>query len=216
DAGDGHDGGIFGDEANVFDLLAGLDPVGGEDVLDGGPGQDNHFSHGGDDIMLMSEGSNKFFGDYGFDWITLRGWTQPEFIELSLLALPNVPVNFNDLRNKYRFVDGASGWDLDDHIAGSDEVICAPPALVAECFVRGMELTAGTPPVQVPTVGGVGGVNAFNLRGGSGAAKIAGLTELMGPNGFNKNLNDPAIPGIKGVGFMAGDILLGGLGSDLL
>ena len=32
----------------------------------------------------------------------------------------------------------------------------------------------------------------------------------MGPTGFNKDLNDPAVPGIKGVGFMGGDILLGG------
>jgi hypothetical protein len=31
----------------------------------------------------MSEGSNKFMGDYGFDWITLRGWPAPEFIELA-------------------------------------------------------------------------------------------------------------------------------------
>ena len=192
DAGDGHDGGIFGDEANVFDLLAGLDPLGGDDVLDGGPGQDNHFSHGGDDIMLMSEGSNKFFGDYGFDWITLRGWTQPEFIELSLLALPNVPVNFNDLRNKYRFVDGASGWDLNDHIGGSNEVLCEPPGEIAECLVVGMELTT------------------------AGAAKITGLTALMGPTGFNQDLNSPAIPGVKGVGCMGGDILLGGRGSDVL
>ncbi len=38
----------------------------------------------------------------------------------------------------------------------------------------------------------------------------------MGPDGFNKPLNDPAIPGIKGVGFMGGDILLGGGGSDIL
>src|SRR5204863_2579442 len=94
--------------------------------------------------------------------------------------------------NKYRFVDGASGWDLDDHIAGSNEVLCTPPAAVAECLVIGMELNA------------------------AGAAKITGLTELMGPAGFNKNLNDPAIPLVKGVGFMGGDILLGGKGSDLL
>ena len=40
--------------------------------MGGGPGQDNHFGEGGDDIFLMSEGSNKFFGDYGFDWITLQ------------------------------------------------------------------------------------------------------------------------------------------------
>jgi Ca2+-binding RTX toxin-like protein len=38
----------------------------------------------------------------------------------------------------------------------------------------------------------------------------------MGPAGFNQDLNSPAIPGVKGVGFMGGDILLGGRGSDLL
>src|SRR4029078_13321692 len=94
--GDGHDGGIFGYGGNVFDLLAGLSAVGGDDVEGGGPGQDNHFGEGGDDIFLMSEGSNKFFCDYGWDWITLRGWNAPEFIELDLLANPNVPLNFND------------------------------------------------------------------------------------------------------------------------
>ncbi|HXI30109.1 MAG TPA: PASTA domain-containing protein, partial [Vicinamibacterales bacterium] len=211
--GEGHDGGIFGDGGNVFDLLAGLSAVGGDDVLGGGPGQDNHWGEGGDDIMLMSEGSNKFFGDYGFDWITLRGWAAPEFIELSLLALPNVPVNFNDLRNKYRFVDGASGWDLDDHIAGSNGVLCTPPGEIAECLVVGMELTVGTAPVSEAAVGVPGQVN---FRRGTGAANIAGLPALMGPTGFNKSLTDPAVPGVKGVGFMGGDILLGGKGNDTL
>jgi beta-lactam-binding protein with PASTA domain/Ca2+-binding RTX toxin-like protein len=211
--GEGHDGGLFGDGGNVFDLLAGLSPVGGDDVLGGGPGQDNHWGEGGDDIMLMSEGTNKFFGDYGFDWITLRGWNAPEFIELSLLANPLVNLNFNDLRNVYRFVDGASGWDLNDHIAGTDNVLCAPPGEAAECLIPGMELVAGTAPVQVPAVGVAGQVN---IRGGSGAAKIAGLPQLMAAFGAPGDLNNPAIPGIKGVGFMGGDILLGGKGSDIL
>ena len=118
--GDGHDGGLFGDNGNVFDLTAGLDPVGGDDVIDGGPGQDGHFGEGGDDIFLMSEGSNKYFGDYGFDWVTMRAWPFAADIELNLAALPAAPVNFNDLRNKYRLVDGASGWKLDDHIRGDD------------------------------------------------------------------------------------------------
>jgi hypothetical protein len=39
---------------------------------------------------------------------TLRGWVKPEFIQLSLLANPNVPLNFNALENRYRYVDGAS------------------------------------------------------------------------------------------------------------
>jgi beta-lactam-binding protein with PASTA domain len=211
--GDGHDGGIFGDNGNVFDLLAGLDPVGGDDVLGGGPGQDNHFGEGGNDIMLMSEGTNKFMGDFGFDWITLRGWNAPEFVELSLLANPAVPINFNDLRNRYRFVDGASGWDLDDHIAGSDNILCAPTDARLECLHPGMELVVGTPPVQVPAKGVAGQVN---FRGGSGAAKIAGLIDLM--NAFDPTLlTSPADPnGFKGVGFMGGDILLGGKGSDVL
>jgi beta-lactam-binding protein with PASTA domain len=220
--GEGHDGGIFGDGGNVFDLLAGLSAVGGDDVLGGGPGQDNHWGEGGNDIMLMSEGSNKFFGDYGFDWITLRGWNAPEFIELDLLANPAVPLNFNDLRNFYRFVDGASGWNLNDHIAGSTNFLCDPAAeaLVVECLLPGMELTVGTAPVPVAAIGPAGALGAVNFRGGSGALKIAGLTDLMGPNGFNADLNAPpvSINGklVKGVGFMGGDILLGGLGSDTL
>ena len=150
--GDGHDGGMFGDDGNVFDLLAGLQPVGGDDVLGGGPGQDNHFGEGGDDIFLMSEGSNKFFGDYGFDWITLRGWPRcRRFVELwtSRSASPNAPLNFNDLRNKYRFVDGASGWDLDDHIAGLEQRPVRPGrGRNRRVPVVGMELTVGTAPVQ--------------------------------------------------------------------
>jgi len=215
--GEGHDGGMFGDEGNVFDLLAGLSAIGGDDVLGGGPGQDNHWGEGGDDIMLMSEGSNKFFGDYGFDWVTLYGWNAPEFIELGLLGFPNAPVNFNDLRNVYRFVDGASGWNLNDHITGTSNVLCDPAAAeVAECLQIGMELVRGTAPTAVPSPGVPAGANRTNVSGGSGAAKIAGLVDLMGPDGFDADLNAPAIPDIKAVGFMGGDIILGGQGSDLL
>jgi beta-lactam-binding protein with PASTA domain len=219
EAGDGHDGGIFGDDGNIFDLLAGLSPVGGDDVLDGGPGQDNHFGEGGNDIMLMSEGTNKFFGDFGFDWITMRAWpvgannegSAGPSVDLSVLAVPLVPINFNDLRNKYRFVDGASGWKFNDQIRGDNNTLCNPPGETAECLLVGMELTAGTAPVPEAAVGVPG---QFNFRGGTGAAKIAGLTELMAALG--KSLLDPAIPGIKGVGFMGGNILIGGEGSDTI
>jgi beta-lactam-binding protein with PASTA domain len=180
DDGDGHDGGMFGDEGNVFDLLAGLDPFGGDDVMGGGPGQDNHFGEGGDDIFVMSEGSNKFFGDFGFDWVTQRGWPAPADIELELLALPGQIINFNDLRNLYRFVDGASGWHFNDHIRG-DLNTTDPAAPLERLLQPTMALTA------------------------AGAAKINGLTALMGPTGFNQPLP-----------FLGGNILLGGGGDDLL
>ena len=178
DGGDGHDGGMFGDEGNVFDLLAGLGQEGGDDVCDGGPGQDNCFGEGGNDIFLPSEGSNKFFGDFGFDWVTYRAWRFAADIELDLLALPAVPLNFNDLRNKYRMVDGASGWDLNDHVRGDSRV--GDPAAPPELFnLPGTELTA------------------------AGAAKIAGLAQFITDFG-------QVLP------FNAGNILLGGLGSDLI
>src|SRR5262249_12604352 len=163
-----------------------------------------------------------FMGDFGFDWITLRGWNAPEFIELSLLANPIAPINFNDLRNRYRYVDGASGWNLDDHIAGSDNILCSPADARVECLHPGMELVVGTAPVPedalgpAPAPGAPRPVIGQNFPGGSGAAKLAGLTELM--DAFDATLpTRPADPlGFKGVGFMGGDILLGGLGSDIL
>ena len=211
--GEGHDGGIFGDNGNVFDLLAGvgnngsITAEGGDDVLGGGPGQDNHWGEGGDDIMLMSEGTNKFFGDFGFDWITLRGWLLPEHIELSLAALPAAPVNFNDLRNTYRFVDAASGWDLDDVIDG-DNRVNDPAAPIELQNQAGMELTTGTPAAAVPTVGAECRANPVcaaqvNFTGGLGAAKIVGLPALLAAFG-------QATP------YSAGNILLGGRGSDTI
>jgi Ca2+-binding RTX toxin-like protein len=202
--GDGHDGGLFGDGGNVFDLLAGLDMIGGADVLGGGPGQDNHFGEGGDDIVLMSEGSNKFFGDYGFDWVTQRGWPAPADIQLDLLAIPGVVLNFNDLRNFYRFVDGASGWDLDDKIKGDHNTADpAAAALVPELVLKpGMELTV------------------------EGAATIAGLPELMtlfgvtAPNTpvnlFDNSGGGSTLVETRHLLWTGGNILLGGLGSDTI
>ena len=185
--GDGHDGGIFGDNGNIFDLLAGLDPFGGDDVLGGGPGQDNHFGEGGNDIFLMSEGSNKFFGDYGFDIVTLQNWPAPEFVELSLLAQPGVILNFNDLRNRYRLVDGASGWDLNDHLAGGNHTT-APGVPIELQLIPGMELTPDY------------------------AAKVTGLTELM--TAFGQTL--PWIGGDLLMGGNGSDVLEGKGGDDLL
>ncbi len=201
--GDGHDGGIFGDDGNVFDLLAGLNAVGGDDVLGGGPGQDNHWGEGGDDIFLMSEGSNKFFGDYGFDIFTMRGWPAPGEIDLSFLPLPGVILNFNNLANMYRFVDGASGWDLNDHIVGDDNVF-DPAAPVEIQLQPQMALTEEY------------------------AAKVAGLRDLI-VNGFGITPTDAPVDFFSNAGgepgilaytrhtlWIGGNLLLGGLGSDTI
>jgi hypothetical protein len=56
--GDGHDGGIFGDDGNVFDLLDEVVPLAADREIaaepgSGGPGQDNHWGEGGDDVFLI-------------------------------------------------------------------------------------------------------------------------------------------------------------------
>ena len=86
-----------------------------------------------------------------------------------------MPLNFNDLRNRYRFVDGASGWNFDDHIRGSKRRALRPGGgEVAECLVLGMELTAAG--------GGEDRRGAWRSRSADPAD---------GTGGFNKDLNDP-------------------------
>ncbi len=116
----GHDANMFGDNPNFFDLLAGLETIGGEDVFDGGGGQDNYFGEGGDDIAIQSEGTDVFLGLSGFDWITQRANPVPGDVELELSPFL-AGLNLNDTRDKYLFVDGASGWNLNDHIRGACE-----------------------------------------------------------------------------------------------
>jgi beta-lactam-binding protein with PASTA domain len=103
-------------------------------------------------------------------------------------------------------VDGASGWNFNDSIRGSNSVLCDPPGEIAECLVGA---TATEPGMELTAAG------AAKIGAAPGAGQVS-LTQLMGPLGFNQDLNDPAIPGVKGVGFMGGDILLGGIGSDIL
>ena len=112
----------------------------------------------------------------------MRSWPVPAentgttgfSVDLGLLALVNAPVNFNDLRNHYRFVDGASGWKFNDEIRGDDNQLCTPPGEVAECFVIGMELVRGTAPhtEQARRGDGTAIAGQVNFRGGNGAAKI--------------------------------------------
>jgi len=98
-----------------------------------------------------------------------------------------VPINFNDLRNFYRLVDGASGWNLDDHIRGSH--MTADPAAPAEfLLLPGMELTAAY------------------------AAKVTGLQPLM--NAFGKPL--PFMGGNLLMGGAGSDLIEGKGGDDLI
>ncbi|HLF96992.1 MAG TPA: peroxidase family protein, partial [Methylococcaceae bacterium] len=50
----------------------GLDPVPGNDVFLGDGGFDEALGEGGDDIIVGSEGGDKYDGNSGFDWVTYK------------------------------------------------------------------------------------------------------------------------------------------------
>ena len=182
----GHDANMFGDNPNFFDLLAGLSTVGGDDVFDGGGGQDNYFGEGGNDIAIQSEGTDVFLGLSGFDWITQRANPVPGDIELELSPFL-AGLNLNDTRDKYLFVDGASGWDLNDHIRGDNNVVDAA-APIERRLTADMALTA------------------------AGAAKVTGLTAFM--TDFGQTL--PFIGGNILLGGTGSDLIEGKAGNDLI
>jgi Ca2+-binding RTX toxin-like protein len=103
---------VQGDNANGFQN----DPNGGHDVLWGGSGNDDLDAEGGDDIMISSAGVDRFEGMLGFDWVTHRGDPQPADADMdnTVFQTPDV----GNFRDRYDFVEGLSGWNLNDILRG--------------------------------------------------------------------------------------------------
>jgi hypothetical protein len=128
--------------------------------------QDMH-AEGGDDIMLLGAGVQRSEGMAGFDWSIHKLDPLPGNSDMNLVepAVPALPVANRD---RFRQIEGLSGWFRDDILRGDD----ADAAVLA--------------PGNVLTPEGV--------------ARIAGLQDVLG----------------GATTFNAGNIILGGAGSDLL
>ncbi|HEY3164459.1 MAG TPA: choice-of-anchor D domain-containing protein, partial [Candidatus Limnocylindrales bacterium] len=139
----------------------------GNDVIDGdGMDQDMH-AEGGDDIMLLGAGVQRSEGMAGFDWSIHKLDPLPANSDMNLVepAVPALPVANRD---RFRQIEGLSGWFRDDVLRGNDaDAVVLAPA------------DALTP---------------------AGVARIAGLQDVLG----------------GATAFNAGNIILGGAGSDLL
>jgi hypothetical protein len=102
---------VQGDNALTFQN----DPVGGADVLAGGPGNDDHDAEGGDDIMV-NNGVDRHAGMLGFDWVTHKGDPDPVDADLDVLIFQ--PPNVTLMRSRFMNVEGLSGWDGNDVLRG--------------------------------------------------------------------------------------------------
>ncbi len=187
---DGHDwiqngtaGGAIGDNNDPFNSAI----IRGNDVFVGGGGGDDFTGEGGDDIMNGLAGVDRMDGDVGFDWVVSDGFNAPANIDLDRLIIEAELPGADLTVDRFKFVEAASGWNLDDIVVGDD--------------TTSLELTLVDP--------GSGQNNALDntnnpASGGHSAtdriAQINGLSALLG----------------GATTFDSGNILLGGGGSDRL
>jgi len=167
----------------------------GNDVFVGQPGANKYDAEGGDDIMSSSGAVDEFAGLAGFDWATHQYDTvgADDDMNINRTQVGNPPSDPN--RDSWQETEAVSGSPLDDVIRGDDAV---PSEIVGSAFT------------------------GCDVLDQAGIDRIGGLDALIPPN----LLTTPPGPivtasragycPISGNVWGAGNILLGGAGSDLL
>lgn len=176
-----------------FDYIAGDNgdiffesPILGHDVLNGGQGDTDYDADSGDDIMFAGAGIQKNIGMWGFDWVIHKDSTVSAYSDLNQLVFDTEPLKV--LRDRFSDVEALSGWDRDDVLRGDD---------------RGND----------PDAGEEEQLNANNALSQAGVDRINGLREMLD---YLVEL-PPAEGDLEAViAFNAGNILLGGGGSDVI
>ncbi len=116
---------LVGDNSNTLEN----DPNlwhGGHDVLNGGSGNTDFDSEGGDDIMIAGASSERFAGMLGFDWVTHKDYPYPVNIDMAVLTI--LPDTLSQISDRFLNVEATSGWKNDDILRGSaaEDDITAP------------------------------------------------------------------------------------------
>ncbi|TFB71019.1 heme peroxidase [Cryobacterium sp. Hz9] len=183
---------MIGDSSNLFFLDDSQKP--GSDFMIGQGGDDDYDMEGGDDIGVGGPGIEKVAGGSGYDWSTGQGDPQAQDSDL---ALPIAPLDILQVgvRDKYNEVEALSGWKLNDILRGDN---------------------------VVPSAVGGGGFIGCDVVDQAGVDRIAGFDALI-PE-FTTTLASvvaqsaqgdcPILTGPNVWG--AGNVLLGGGGSDLI
>ena len=165
----------------------------GNDVFVGQAGANKYDAEGGDDVMASSAAVDEFAGLGGFDWAIHQYDTVAAHDDLEInRTQPGIPATVPN-RDSWQETEAVSGSGLDDVIRGDD---------------------------TVPSTIGGPGFTGCDVIDQAGVDRIAGLGALMPP------LSTPSGPvaaaskagfcPVHGPVWGAGNILLGGAGSDVL
>lgn len=178
--------GSTGDNFDPFNR----DPIRGNDVFVGSGGLDEFIGEGGDEVMMGLAGADRNDGGSGFDWTANVGSTVAANVDLARLLVPGP---FVDTADRFDLVEAASGWNQNDTIRGDDRTSTE------------LELID-------PNTGQNNALDNVNqLNGTHTVAERIGMI-----SGLSALLDNPTTPQNEGTSFSAGNILLGGGGSDLI
>lgn len=170
-----------------FDEIFARDEIDGHDVFLGDGGFDEFIGEGGDDIMVGSPGRGKMAGMSGFDWATYKDNTAGVNADLS------IPIIFDEAPTLPQNA-ALDEFESLEGLSGSrfNDVLAGTNDVAAD---RG--------PLVPAVPGGAPGTTGFlgSALDAQGIAMISGLQAVLGA-------------GVTS--FTAGDVLLGGDGSDVI
>ena len=193
----GGEGNDWMEAAGGFDTTAGDNSelffnsaIKGHDVMFAGNDEHDFDAESGDDIMVQGESVVRNEGMFGFDWAIYKGVSVAADADLRVPIFTTEQADI--LRNRFDKTEALSGWNKDDTLRGDDRV--ADPS-------GGPVITAANE-----------GVFFNDELTQAGVDRITGLRTMLG------NLITAAQSGDTEaqIAFNAGNILLGGGGSDLL
>lgn len=233
---------IAGDNGELFFNSS----VIGHDVLNGGQGDTDYDADSGDDIMVGSEGIQKFIGMWGHDWVIYKGQEVGAVADMNFPVFPNLPMEV--LRDRFSQVEAVSGWKHADVLRGDDRGVDSGFETEVEIEIEDEETEdededgagggVNTPGFTVVEVKFEEGANVYdptpegnfihNELDADGIARIAGLDKIITSEMLIKaeywaaGPDRPNAPWETGSivpvkdVFVGGNILLGGGGSDII
>ncbi|HVE26924.1 MAG TPA: choice-of-anchor D domain-containing protein, partial [Sporichthya sp.] len=185
-----HNGPFFDDPAEAAP---------GNDVFVGQVGENDYDAEGGDDIMSANAAIDRYAGVAGFDWVTHQYDTTSADDDMNInnnLAGVPLPVVVN--RDRWQETEGDSGSAFDDVIRGDNDI----PSQQGGASALG---------------GGFTGCDALDQ---AGLDRIPGLDPIVPPLTGDAQTDVSHFAGLRcplnGPFWGAGNILLGGAGSDVL
>lgn len=94
----------------------------GHDVLLSGGGNEDFDAEGGDDIMVAGLGTDRFFGQQGFDWVTHKDdpYGVEADMEVRLFTPPPLPGSPGSILDRYDTIEGLSGSSHADILRGDN------------------------------------------------------------------------------------------------